>query len=82
MKVLDKHFSIYPNPSNDLLTITGNPGSYRVDVIDLTGSVIITTEITTDRFQLDVSNLSQGVYLLRVIDSENGCTEILKFLKE
>ena len=77
-----QNFSIYPNPSNDLLTITGNPGSYRVDVIDLTGSVIITTEMTTDRFQLDVSNLSQGVYLLKVTEKESGITKVLKFLKD
>jgi hypothetical protein len=73
---------MYPNPSNEFVTVTGNPGSYRVEVIDLTGRVLITTEMTTDRFQLDVSSLTQGVYLLKVIDKENGCTEILKFLKE
>jgi hypothetical protein len=75
-------FRMYPNPSNEFVTVTGNPGSYRVEVIDLTGRVLITTEMTTDRFQLDVSSLTQGVYLLKVIDKENGCTEILKFLKE
>ena len=78
----DKHFSIYPNPSNNLLTITGNPGSYGVEVIDLTGRVIITTEIITDRSQLDVSSLTQGVYLLKAMDKESGFTDILKFLKE
>ncbi len=78
----DEHFSIYPNPSNDLLSITWNPRSYSVEVIDLTGRVMITTEMTTDRFQLDVSSLSQGVYLLKAMDKESGFTEILKFLKE
>jgi len=77
-----QNFRIYPNPSFDYLTITGSLGTYSVDVIDLTGRVIITTDMTTDSLQLDVSSLTQGVYLLRVIDKENGCTEILKFLKK
>ena len=77
-----QNFRIYPNPSFDYLTITGSLGTYCIDVIDLTGRVIITTDLTTDNLQLDVSSLTQGVYLLRVIDKENGCTEILKFLKE
>ena len=77
-----QNFRIYPNPSFDYLTITGSLGTYSVDVIDLTGRVIITTDLTTDSLQLDVSSLTQGVYLLKFIDKENGCTEILKFLKE
>ena len=77
-----QNFRIYPNPSFDYLTIIGSLGTYSVDVIDLTGRVIITTDLTTDSLQLDVSSLTQGVHLLKVIDKENGCTEILKFLKE
>ena len=77
-----QNFRIYPNPSFDYLTIIGSLGTYSVDVIDLTGRVIITTDMTTDSLQLDVSSFTQGVYLLRVIDKENGCTVILKFLKE
>lgn len=77
-----QNFRIYPNPSFDYLTITGSLGTYSFDVIDLTGRVIITTDMTTDSLQLDVSSLTQGVYLLRVIDKENGFTEILKFLKK
>ena len=77
-----QNFRIYPNPSFDYLTITGSLGTYSVDVIDLTGRVIITTDMTTDSLQLDVSSFTQGVYQLRVIDKENGFTEILKFLKE
>ena len=77
-----QNFRIYPNPSFDYLTITGSLGTYSINVIDLTGRVIITTDMTTDSLQLDVSSLTQGVYLLRVIDKENGFTEILKFLNK
>ena len=77
-----QNFRIYPNPSFDYLTITGSLGTYSINVIDLTGRVIITTDMTTDSLQLDVSSLTQGVYLLRLIDKENGFTEILKFLKK
>jgi hypothetical protein len=77
-----QNFRIYPNPSNEFVTITGALGSYEIEVFDLTGRKMITTEMTTNSLQLDVSSLTQGVYLLKVIDKENGCTEILKFLKE
>ena len=77
-----QNFRIYPNPSFDYLTIIGSLGNHSVDIIDLTGRKMITTEMKTNSFQFDISILTQGVYLLRVIDKENGCTEIIKFLKE
>jgi hypothetical protein len=77
-----QNFRMYPNPSNEFVTVTGALGSYEIEVFDLTGRKMITTEMTTNSLQLDVSSLTQGVYLLKVIDKENGCTEILKFLKE
>ena len=77
-----QNFYVYPNPAQDYFKITAALGSYSIDILDLTGRVIITSKMTTDNLQLDVSSFTQGVYLLKVTDMKYGFTQILKFFKE
>ena len=64
-------FKVYPNPSSGLVTVELNNSfeEYIVDVMDLKGSTIASFT-KTGRANLNLSNLSNGVYTLRV-RSEN-----------
>ncbi|MEQ6120544.1 discoidin domain-containing protein [Reichenbachiella sp. MALMAid0571] len=65
-------FSVYPNPTNDLMTIqppTGmDVGNLKMDLIDMTGR----TWIRNRPFQpvLDLSGYSEGIYLLQIRDDQ------------
>lgn len=60
------NFSLYPNPANSgIITIkTTVPGENQVSIVDVLGKTVLSTTILND--QINISNLSSGVYLVRV----------------
>ncbi|MFL3664695.1 MAG: LamG-like jellyroll fold domain-containing protein [Flavobacteriales bacterium] len=76
--------SIFPNPTNGLITINFNDGlnqetNYTVTSIE--GKVITTqTNIVTNNVIIDLSNESKGVYFLK-INSENN-NAVYKLIKQ
>ncbi|TDI69406.1 MAG: T9SS type A sorting domain-containing protein [Bacteroidetes bacterium] len=74
--------SMYPNPSNDKVTIRLDKGRLtKISVIDLKGSVLYSVEnIQALSKEINIEGLSQGIYLVK-ITSEKG-TAIKKLLKQ
>lgn len=74
---------LYPNPTNSLLTIdlgTNDFENYQLQILDLLGKSILHQTITDRQTVISLSNLSQGIYLVRL----NNQTEskIYKIVKE
>jgi Arylsulfotransferase (ASST)/Secretion system C-terminal sorting domain len=58
--------NVYPNPVDQLLTIEGYVGSKgNIEIIDAFGRMVINTDLESGN-TIDVSKLSQGLYLLRI----------------
>ena len=73
--------SIYPNPADDLLTITLNKqASSIVSLLDLSGSLLTQFEANDGQLSINVNGLKSGVYFLLV--NQNGELQKLKFLKK
>ena len=64
--------SVYPNPTTGLFRIQ-NTGSkiQSVEVYDVFGKLISSTEVNDNDVTIDVSNYTKGVYFTR-IRTENG----------
>lgn len=62
----------YPNPVNDLLTITYADVITNVEVFDLNGRMVIKRDFDNQTVQLDFSNLSSGTYMLNIKTKENS----------
>lgn len=71
-------FKIYPNPTKDILNLEGADNILDYAIYDLTGKQLKATQ--TPNNNVDVSHLSQGVYLIQ-LNTENG-TVSKKFIKE
>jgi hypothetical protein len=71
-------FSIYPNPTHDLLNFETKHEFFTINIYNNFGQII--NSIQNEK-SMDVSNLSQGVYYCK-IENENGSFEILKFIKQ
>src|SRR5690554_6620473 len=72
-ELISSKFNIFPNPSNDVVTITNseNIGIEKVDVYDLTGRVIKTKEYNNENnVQLNLSDLATATYLLHIQNKE------------
>lgn len=75
-------FTIYPNPTSNILNVSGNNLPIRkLGITDINGRAIktIIPSISSEQMNIDVSDLSAGVYLL-VIDTEEG-NAVKKFIK-
>ncbi len=70
--------SIYPNPANNIITLSNITQEYSVSIFNLLGQKVKEQLININKTSIDVSNLTFGTYLLRI----DGYHEILKFVKE
>jgi hypothetical protein len=71
-EVIENKISIYPNPVVDILNISFENASEKISIqiLNTVGAVVLTRDIvnyTSDKdLQLQVSDLSKGMYLLRI----------------
>ncbi len=74
------NFNIYPTfTHNNVIIKNTSEKKYQVNVLDLNGHQLISTEVT-DVLKLDLSNLNTGVYLIRVTSSEKVfVTKVVKY---
>ena len=63
----EANIAIFPNPVRDMLTVNGE-NVKNVEIIDVNGRVVLNSNRAG---QIDMSELSDGVYMVRVM-SENG----------
>lgn len=63
--------SVYPNPVNDLLTVTlSDLDNAQFELMDVQGKMIMSSTINNGE-QIDMSNLESGIYFVRLISNEN-----------
>jgi beta-glucanase (GH16 family) len=72
-------FSIYPNPSNNSVTIETSLSIKEKLIYDLNGKLVKT--ISDDSKEIYISELSKGIYILK-IRAENGATSSQKLIKD
>jgi len=74
-------FEMYPNPSQDLLTILlpNEISTGSIELFDFSGKSMKSKEISTVNNTLDISNLSQGIYFVK-LNSEGkiGVQKVIK----
>ena len=69
-------FGLYPNPTTEVLNIQANDVK-DIEIANLLGQTVITTNVQT----INVANLTNGVYFVRV-NFNNGTVSTQKFVKE
>ncbi len=77
--------SAYPNPVNDVLTVTISGTSDNTDskleVMNALGQLVVAKEFSSNNIQLSTANWANGIYLVRYKDN-TGRTGTLKITKE
>ncbi len=72
---------VYPNPNTGEFTIELNNGSVKnIDVMDLTGRVIISNSSSNDKVDFNINTLANGVYYVRI--QSNNTVEVIKIIKQ
>jgi photosystem II stability/assembly factor-like uncharacterized protein len=76
------NLKIYPSISSDKITIETRetPASNKLSILNPNGQQLITRPITEPRSVVDISNLPNGVYFVRLTNEK--AVEVGKFIKE
>lgn len=73
--------SVYPNPNNGEFTIELNNGLTKtIEIADITGRIVLANKTSNDKIKFNISNLSQGVYYVKVISNDRF--EVIKIVKQ
>jgi len=78
---LESKINVYPNPTIESITIEVNNNELIrnkeiITITDLTGKIVKTSDLHSDNFTLNVSELKSGIYFIKIGNTTN------KFIKE
>ncbi len=69
--LIDNLIDLYPNPSTNNLNIEFNFGLIqRIEITDLSGKLVKTLSCNNSKLEIDISNLSSGIYFLNGISDQ------------
>lgn len=72
---------VYPTITSTSITIYGLASDMSFNLFDMNGRSLIQGSLSIGSKELNISNYSKGLYLLKVANS-NGTTQVFKILKE
>ncbi|HAT65565.1 MAG TPA: hypothetical protein DCS66_13370 [Flavobacteriaceae bacterium] len=64
------HFSVYPNPVEDRLSVITTLEDYSIEIINSTGQVVNFQKNNNGLQTVDYSNLASGMYLLKLTSGD------------
>jgi hypothetical protein len=70
---VDNTVNVYPNPATSVLIITSTSTIHQVEMFNLNGQLIHTTQNTDNNLQINTNDFAQGFYFVKIY-SENGVT--------
>jgi len=81
-QVNNSRVKVYPNPANDVLTVEGLKSNQHIEVLDITGRVVLSMQAdgNTETTRVDISGLSNGMYVLKASGAD-GNASINRFQK-
>ena len=79
----DTDFKVYPNPTTGIINISSKNSTLKIEsitLIDVLGNVIINQNINLSNTSTDISQLSNGLYFLKI--KSNGMEKTIKIIRE
>jgi hypothetical protein len=58
--------SLAPNPTNGLLTISSQNDFTKIEVLSITGQILLSETVDSKNHQLELQNFAEGIYFVRV----------------
>ena len=77
--ISENNVSIYPNPTTGVLNIAGVDNFNQIQVLDINGKIVNTIEDYTKT--IDVSNLTKGNYIIKIVTDNSVITKRFTLIK-
>jgi len=72
-------FSLYPNPAQNTITVKATNSIETIEIYSVLGSLVKKQSIGRRNMQIDISELSNGAYILRVTTAkQSGAYKLIK----
>lgn len=72
---LEANFSVYPNPTNNFITIDAETSISRFELFDIQGRSVFSNTPNVSTTTLSLENYSSGMYLLKVTTERGSSIE-------
>ena len=83
-KPLKLDISIYPNPTQDIVTLilpNSNTQNFYYQLFDIRGRLLKTMKIVNTETEIDMTNLEKATYLLYLKNKQSHNNQIIKIIK-
>ncbi len=80
---LDSSIKLFPNPNKGIFSVKIDKANIRdlsINVLDIFGKLIYSTKVNEANFVIEIPNLSDGIYFVKILNNE--INETLKFIKK
>ncbi len=78
----EQKISMYPNPSDEFITLSGlNGAENHVSIIDVFGKIVMQSSSIKDKSIINTKNLPSGIYIVKIKNS-NSVIGIKKLIKK
>ena len=74
---VEVRFAMYPNPTTDVVTLNIDGETAYIQIMDVMGRVLVSTQVFAGSNDIDVSNLSFGTYKVVVMSEGSQLIETL-----
>lgn len=71
---------MYPNPAHDKLFIKASEFVHTIEIFTMSGTLVQQQSCWSDNMEIDVQNLSSGIYVIRLVTDHT--VETRRFVKE
>jgi hypothetical protein len=76
-------FNIFPNPARDEIQLSLNSeikDEYIVQIFDLTGRLLSTSDVTSKSTRINTTALNQGLYIIRLMNTRENKSQVKKLI--
>ena len=78
----DVKLSVYPNPTQDFLTIVSSDTNMQLSLQDSKGALVKNGSIEDSQTTFEMSGIESGVYYLNVYDQTGSLIKVFKVVKQ
>lgn len=75
VEMSDFKLTIYPNPAKDVININSTTAIENVTITDMNGRIVKNITLGVNEGQINIADLSQGVYILNAVSNGKSVTE-------
>jgi len=81
LTISEESIELMPNPATSYFSIKGDMSTYNVEVMDISGQVVLSLDNVETEHHIDISSLGTGAYFVRLRQPDNNHLHVQLMIK-